>query len=64
MENRFVFVAKLRPSPISEQVLEESEDLGCGGFRLPVHSPNNRFLTDGIGECLPESEAGSHAEFE
>lgn len=61
MENRFVFVAKLLPSSIGEQVLEESEDFGGGGFRLPVHSPDDGFLAGCVGKGLSESEAGSNA---
>lgn len=64
MENRFVFVPKLQPSSIAKEMLEQSGNLDCCGFRLPVHFPNVRFLTGGIGKGLSEAEAGSDDESE
>ena len=41
MENRFDFVVKLPPSSIAEEILEQGENFGRGGFGLPVHSPHD-----------------------
>ncbi len=62
MENRFVFVATLPPSSVAEEILEQGEDLGRRGFRLAVHSPDDRLLSGGVGESLAEAEAGCHHE--
>lgn len=62
IESRFVFVAKLPPSSVAEEILEQGEDFARRRFRLAVHSPHDRLLTSGVGERLAEAEAGRHDE--